>query len=277
VFQHAALLPHLSVAGNLSYAVKRRHPGSQLSIGDVSKWLGIDAHLERRPDTLSGGERQRVAIARALLSNPLLMIMDEPLSSLDSEAKSSVLQYLQTLKDRIDVPTLYVTHSIDEVMRLADRVVWLDHGEVKGLGSVAEILSNLGLREFLGDDAGGVIEARVEGHDAGDHLTELSSPWGTLWVPALDNAAGTVLRLRVRAADVSLSLHREEASSILNVLPAVVDDVSDDSPGQALARLRCPADPSLALLARLTKRSVALLKLSEGSRVFARVKSVSVR
>lgn len=277
VFQEAALLPHLSVLGNLNYAVKRRTPGSPLSVVDVAKWLGIDAHLERRPSTLSGGERQRVAIARALLCNPLLMLMDEPLSSLDAAAKSSVLHYLQALKERVDVPMLYVTHSIDEVMRLADRVVWLDRGRVQGQGSVAELLSNLGLRGLLGDDAGGVIEARVESHDPEDHLTELSSPWGTLWVPVLGNEAGTVLRVRVRAADVSLSLHREEASSILNVLPAVVDEVSDDSPGQALVRLLCPTDSSLALLARLTKRSVALLALKPGIPVFARVKSVSVR
>lgn len=277
VFQEASLFPHLSVRHNLEYAVSRVRGPPRVSVQDAIGWLGLSEHLERRPATLSGGERQRVAVARALASSPVLLLMDEPIAALDVSARAGVLGHLERLRHELEIPVLYVTHTIDELARLADRVVWLERGGVRGIGSPGEVLGRLDLAAQLGDEAGGLIDAVVERHDEVHHLTELSCRWGELAIPRVAASPGDALRLRVRASDVSMSLERERLSSILNVLPGVIVELADDSPGQVLVRAACPADDSLVLLARITTRSVEHLRLRRGSRVYLRIKSVSVR
>jgi molybdate transport system ATP-binding protein len=276
VFQEAALFPHLTVHENLAYAMRRARGSRRVPLEAAIEWLGVSETLGRRPATLSGGERQRVAIARALVSNPLLLLMDEPLAALDLGARSEILKHLVRLRRELDVPILYVTHAIEEVARLADRVVWVEQGRVRSLGTPGEVFARLDGGQSLGDDASGLIVAVVRGHDEYE-LTELDSAWGRLFVARMDAAPGERVQLRIRAADVSIGLEPDPKSSILNVLAADVEETRETSPGQVLVRLTCPVDPSLALLARITRRSAAELAIARGSRVFARVKSVSVR
>ena len=178
VFQEAALLPHLSVQGNLDFASKRAPEPHRISIQRAVEWLSLEPLLRRQPAVLSGGERQRVAIARALVSNPRLLLMDEPLASLDAGARDTILRHLEGLTDALAVPMLYVTHSIDEAVRLGDRVLWLDAGRVQALGSPLEVFSRLDLGGLLGEEAGGVVSAAIASHDGQYDLTVLDTVWG---------------------------------------------------------------------------------------------------
>jgi molybdate transport system ATP-binding protein len=277
VFQEATLLPHLNVEQNLEYARRRVCGPLRVSSESVVRWLGLVEQLDRRPATLSGGERQRVAIARALISSPVLLMMDEPIASLDVGARGVVLDHLERLCRELEIPTLYVTHAIDEVVRLGDRVLWLEEGRVRSIGAPEEVLGRLEVGVQLGDEAGGLIHAVVRCHDPAYHLTELECRWGEIVIPRVTANLGETLRLRVRASDVSIGLQRESHSSILNVLAAVVREVADDRPGQVLVRAACPADDSLTLLARVTRRSAEHLKLAPGSKVYLRIKSINVR
>lgn len=276
VFQDATLFPHLSVEQNLRYA-SARADRPRISLEEATHWAGIQVELSRRPSTLSGGEKQRVAIARALLSSPDLLLMDEPLASLDLFSRASILTHLARLRSELEIPLLYVTHSIEEAVRLGDHLVWLDSGRARAAGGVSELLGQFELAAALGDEAGAAIRARVGHHDETDQLTELASSWGPLFVARLDAAQGEAVQLRIRASDVSITLGRESASSILNVLPARIDAIEDSERGQVLLRLLCPSDPSEVLLARITQRSAGLLGLVPGLPVFACIKSVSVR
>lgn len=279
VFQDPALLPHLTVRENIDYARRRtaKLGTSRIPLDALIDWLKLGALLQRRPAALSGGERQRVAIARALASEPVVSLMDEPLSSLDVSSRSEILPLLEHLHRELDVPVIYVTHSLDEVIRLADRIVWIDKGTIIGHGSVAEILARIDFASDLGDEAGSSIAAIVRRQDDAYHLTELDSAWGVLFTHRLEAQPGQSIHLHVRARDVSIALHAEERSSILNVLPAVVDAFEETSPGEVLLRLRCPGALDEALLARITRKSLEQLAVRVGDQVYARVKSVSMR
>jgi len=278
VFQEALLFPHLSVAQNLAYASDRARPGTdRRALDSVVEGLALSALLPRRPDSLSGGERQRVAIARALLSNPLLLLMDEPLSALDAAARARSLDLLERLRTELSIPMLYVTHSVDEAARLADRVAWLDAGSVIAVDSPDAIFSRLDVGRELGDEAGGLIRARVARHDDDDMLSELESDFGTLYVHRFAAPLGKSVLLRVRARDVSISLEREAKSSILNVLATRVAALEPFGRGEVLVGLACPADPDQMLLARVMKRSAEDLGLRPGLDVYARVKGVTLR
>jgi molybdate transport system ATP-binding protein len=241
------------------------------------EWLGLSLYLARLPGTLSSGERQRVALARALLSNPVLLLMDEPLAALDVGAKSQVLTHLVRLREKLQIPTLYVTHALDEVARLADHVVWLEGGKVLGSGPPADILGRMDTSALLGSEAGGLIDATVTRHDDTHRLTELESAWGPLVILRSSDELGAPIRLRIRASDVSVSLERERHSSILNVLEGVVEQLAYEDDGQVLVRVACPTHTSLGLLARVSRRSVEHLSLATGLKVFLRIKGVSVR
>ena len=276
VFQEAALLPHLSVRGNLEYALKRATT-ARIGLSQAVEWLALHELLERRPAQLSGGERQRVAMARALVRNPELLLMDEPLAALDLEARAAILGHLERLFDELSVPVLYVTHATDEVARLAQRVVWLDAGRVRAVAPPEVLFARLELGASLGDDAAAFVRARVLRHDDAYHLSELETAWGTLFVPRLTAAVGALVRLRLRARDVSIALGPEDKSSILNVFAAQIAELTSVSAAEVLVRLTCPSDPDQAVLARLTRKSVDELGLSPGREVYARVKGVSVR
>ena len=275
VFQEASLFSHLSVRGNLEYGMKRvpealRRGGPEKAI----ELLGIGPLLDRATQGLSGGERQRVAIARALAVGPRLLLMDEPLASLDAARKQEILPYLERLHDDLDIPVLYVSHSVDEVARLADHVVVLAQGRTRAQGGVHETLARLDLAGAFADEAGVVIDAAVALHDEIDHLTRLDFAGGSLQVSRRTEAIGRRVRLRIRASDVSLADQRPERSSILNLLPARVVDLSDASaPGQVLVRLDLGATP---LLARISARSCRLLGIAPGRSVWAQIKSVAI-
>ncbi len=276
VFQEPTLFPHLSVVGNLRYAWRRASSsGRRPTLDEVAHWLGIARLLHRYPRQLSGGERQRVAIARALVSSPRLLLLDEPLAALDAGSKADILPYLQTLHDALAIPVMYVSHSLEEVVRLADRIVLLEGGVVQAVGPLAEILSRLDLPLAKLDQGGALIEAVVEGRDETDHLTYLRFSGGRLTVPGLLPASSDHrLRVYVHARDVSLSLDRPGRTSILNVFQARISGISPESGGMVTVRLHLAGT---VLLARVTRRSCSELALKPGLPVYAQVKSVALK
>lgn len=272
VFQEARLFPHLTVRQNLLYG--RWFRGGGLALDQVVEMLGIGTLLARRPAALSGGERQRVAIGRALLSDPRLLLMDEPLAALDEARKGEILPWLERLRDGAGVPILYVSHSLPEVARLATTVVVLEGGRVLRAGPVAEVLGDPALAGPMGlRDAGSVLAARVVGED-GDGLVRLEAAAGPLWLPAGPGLeAGRMVRVRIAAQDVILSRVRPEGLSALNILRGEVASVRmGDGPG-AMVQVSVGGEP---LLARVTRRSAETLGIVAGVEVFAVVKSVSV-
>ena len=278
VFQDAGLFEHLTVQGNLDFG-RRRVPAAEhrVSLDQAIGLLGIGHLMARRPAQLSGGERQRVAIARALATSPRLLLMDEPLASLDGARKAELLPYFERLAHELGIPVLYVTHALDEVARLADHLLLLDAGRVRAQGPATELLARLDVARTHGDGAGALIEGRVETIDALEHLLHVRFAGGELLCVHGPNAPartlGQPLRLRVLARDVSLALSRARDSSILNVLPATVQALADDGPAQLLVSLELGGAP---LLARVTRKSAAALQLAPGQRVFAQIKGVAV-
>jgi molybdate transport system ATP-binding protein len=273
VFQEDRLLPHLSVKQNLLYG-RRFARGANGTADDVIDLLGLAPLLERRPRDLSGGEKQRVAIGRALLADPRLLLMDEPLASLDAPRKSEILYYVERLRDETRLPILYVSHSIEEVVRLADTVVLLSEGRVLDTGPVAEMAARMELRAYLGRFEGGaVVEATVAEQDLASGLARLEFKGGTLYAPDVDALVGERVRVRVRARDVSLATVRPQSISMLNVIPGTVAAIGE--PAGASVDVRVDAGGT-DLIARLTRRSVAELQLQPGSPVFALVKAVAI-
>ena len=273
VFQEGRLFPHLTVRQNLDYGRWFAGKSRGSDFDRIIAILGIAPLLNRRPATLSGGEKQRVAIGRALLSNPRILLMDEPLAALDEARKAEILPYIEGLRDQMDIPILYVSHSLAEVARLASHIVVLNAGRVVRQGSVAEVLSDpaavptLGLRE-----AGAFLSATLAAQDA-DGLSRLETSAGPIWLPRIDAVPGATLRIRVAAQDVMLSRTRPEGLSALNILPATVAALRlGDGPG-ALVQLRVGDD---LLLARITRRSATALDLQTGTAVFAVLKAVAV-
>jgi len=275
VFQEASLFPHLSVQGNLDYGMKRsgRRPASA-DFSRIVDLLGIGALLERKPDRLSGGERQRVAIARALLTQPRLLLMDEPLAALDLARKEEILPYLEQLDEVLHIPMLYVSHAPDEVARLADHIVVLDAGRALASGTLTETLARLDLRIRLGEAAGAVFAATVAERDAEWHLARVEFDGGELWVRDSGVPVGRQVRVRILARDVSIANSRHDDVSIMNLLPAtVVAHAGEDHPSAVLVQLRIGAT---TLLARLTRRSAQRLDLAPGREVWVQIKAVAL-
>ena len=274
VFQEASLFAHLSVRRNMEYGQKRAaQRAGQRALPEVAELLGIAQLLERSPGQLSGGERQRVAIARALLAAPEILLMDEPLAALDWKRKLEILPYLERLHSELSIPVIYVSHSPDEVARLADHLVLLDQGSVVASGALNQVLSRIDLPSSFADDAGVVIEARVAEHEA-DELTRLEFPGGEIYVSRRSEAVGTRLRCRIHARDVSLTLAPQLQSSILNCVAATVVDLAPtQTPGQMLVRLNVGGEP---LLARITKRSADRLGIRPGLALRAQIKAVAL-
>jgi molybdate transport system ATP-binding protein len=272
VFQDARLFPHMTVAENLGYGARvRRRPLRDFD--RIVGLLGIGALLERRPAKLSGGERQRVAIGRALLSDPQILLMDEPLASLDEARKGEILPHIEALRDQIRLPILYVSHALPEVARLATTIAVIEGGRLAAIGPAAELLSDPGTAPLLGlRDAGAILTARIAAHEA-DGLTRLATPAGPLWLPRVAGAEGQAVRVRIAAQDVILALTRPEGLSALNVLPATVLALREGEGPGVIAQLDLGGQ---RLLARLTRRSAGALRLEPGQSVFAIVKSVAV-
>jgi molybdate transport system ATP-binding protein len=243
-------------------------------LGQAVALLGISHLLARRPDTLSGGERQRVGIARALLTSPRILLMDEPLAALDAKRKAEILPYLEKLHDQLDIPVIYVSHSPEEVARLADHLVLLDQGRVVASGSLVETLGRLDLPGAFLDSAGVVISAMVAEHDDKDHLSRIAFAGGQLWVNRRDVPVGHAVRCRIDSRDVSLALSQATDSSIVNVIAAVITDwVDTDHPARVLVRLDAQGT---ILFARITQRSLKALDLHLGQTVWAQIKAVAL-
>ena len=273
VFQEPQLFPHLDVRDNIRFGMKRS-ASPQLDEQQVVAMLGLENLLQRRPTQLSGGEAQRVAIAAVLLRSPQLILMDEPLASLDQRRKDELLPYLDRLHDEHSVPIIYVSHDIDEVSRLCDHLLLIDSGKIVASGELHEMLSRLDAPMLYGRNAGSVIEALPERYDADYDLTRFRFSGGELLVPGHYDVNTPNLRLRIAASDVSLCVTRPQKTTILNILPAEVDDIQPTGPSTDLVRLAIGDD---FLLAQVTRLSVARLDLKKGDQVFAQVKSVTVR
>jgi molybdate transport system ATP-binding protein len=275
VFQDARLFPHMTVAQNLRYGRFFTPAGERYAdFATVVELLGIGHLLDRRPGLLSGGEKQRVAIGRALVASPRLILMDEPLASLDEARKAEILPYIERLRDEANIPVVYVSHSVAEVARLATDIVALAGGRVTASGPAARVmpLPGLGGGEE-GEEESALIDLEMVAPDDGYGLSLMRSAAGGEWrLPAIDAAAGARLRVRVRARDVMLARERPKDISALNVLAARISAVSEGDGPQALVRLDHGAD---ALVSRVTRRSVAALALEPGAEVFAIVKSVT--
>ena len=278
VFQEDRLFPHLSVRSNLLYG-HRRAPARErtTTLPEIIELLGIGHLLDRRPARLSGGEKQRVAIGRALLAHPRLLLMDEPLASLDAARKEEILPFIERLRDRLQLPIVYVTHDLGEIVRLADTVVLMSEGRVAALGTVDEILGRADLRSLTGrHEAGALLRASVESHDERFGLTHLAFEGGRLRTSRLDLSVGTPVRVNIRARDVSIALSAPADISILNVLPARIVEIADDDGANTDLKLALGNTGQTAIWARVTARSVHDLQLASGRDVFALIKAVAI-
>lgn len=268
VFQDARLFPHLTVRGNLLYGAR-----DDRGLSRVCALLGLGDLLPRRPRALSGGEAQRVAIGRALLSDPDLLIMDEPLAALDGARKAEILPYLERLRDEAGLPILYVSHSVEEVARLATTLVLMEGGQVLRAGPAEDLFADPALAPVFGPrTAGALLPGRVSRHHD-DGLTEIAVSGGTLFLPEVDAAPGTALRVRIEAQDVMLAMTPPDRISALNILPARITDLHQGQGPGVMVQMRAGED---LLLARITRRSADALGLAPGSACYAVLKSVAV-
>jgi molybdate transport system ATP-binding protein len=273
VFQDSRLFPHLSVRANLLYGYHRARGAKIRTLDDVVDLLDIGPLLDRRIHRLSGGERQRIAIGRALLAQPELLLMDEPLSSLDPARKSELLPYIEGLRDELGLPIIYISHAFNEVVRLADYLVIVDGGHVVRDGALLDLAADPALSPFLGRfEAGSVIECTVVQHDNGVALSTLAFAGGQLRVPQVDRAIGDRLRVRILARDVALSLSRPVDLSITNQLPGRLVSISVQEGPYAEAVVDVGG---ASLRALITRESAERLGLRPGLPVWALVKSVA--
>ena len=277
VFQEASLFAHLNVQGNLHFGLQRTPVARRkVALDKVVDLLGIGHLLQRPCATLSGGERQRVAIARALATSPQLLLMDEPLSALDAARKAEVLPYLEALPRELAIPILYVSHAQEEVLRLAQHIVQLAHGQVVRQGDAATLFNQLD-QGFAAGNATAVLQGQLLAHHVQDHLSALGFAGGQLLLPTTPALAsrplGSAVRLTIAARDVSLSLQPLAHTSLLNSLPATITGLREDGPGQVLAAL---AVGQSQLLAHISQRSARQLALAPGQAVFAHIKGVAL-
>jgi molybdate transport system ATP-binding protein len=275
VFQEGRLFPHFSVRSNLLYGSHLVPPPERrIGFDAIVTLLGLADLLERRPAHLSGGEKQRVAIGRALLSNPKLLLLDEPLAGLDGHRKDEILRYIELMRDEVGVPVVYVSHSVEEVLRLADDVVVLADGTVSAFGGVEEVMGRPELHSATGlFEGGSVIDAKVVAQDVDYDLATLAFDGGELTVTNLDALLGEPVRLRVRARDVSIALEAPRAVSIQNVLRATISSLGPPHSGIVTVTMSVG---NVRLRARVTQRAVDQLGLESGKRVYALVKAVSL-
>ncbi|MGD9547338.1 MAG: molybdenum ABC transporter ATP-binding protein [Candidatus Krumholzibacteriia bacterium] len=274
VFQDGLLFPHLDVRSNLLFGRRRRNPpAGDEDVQRTIRLLGLDGMLERSPDTLSGGERQRVALGRALLAGPDLLLLDEPLASVDAAAREDLYPFIAAVARREDIPILHVTHDRREAAALADHLVLMSGGRIAAAGPLDVMAADLDGPWAQGPDPVAVIDGRIGDRDQAYHLNRLEFSGGCLWLPGPALPRGTRRRVLVAARDVSLSLDEPRGTSILNVLPAVVTGVRDRNESQVLVRL---AAGDSSLLAVVTRRSAENLDLESGRRLHAQVKSAAL-
>jgi molybdate transport system ATP-binding protein len=276
VFQEASLFPHMSVGKNLAFAERYSLPHKNKAPKQhLIDLFDIGHTLERMPANLSGGERQRVAIVRALLRQPDLLLMDEPLASLDDARKRDILPYLERLKNELDLPIVYVTHSLNEAARLGDNIVAIDQGKVIAQGNMIDILSDPLFPEDIGREAGSIVEGGISSIDSQWQLANVHLSAGNkLKIPAQNLRAGQVVRLWIQARDISLSLNETPDSSIINSLQSQVVSINDDrNPALLIVRIQCGDH---TLITRITRLSASQLNLKVGNQLYAHVKAAAL-
>ena len=275
VFQEASLFEHLSVRDNIYFGLKRvKQSHGSAGLREAVSLLGIEHLLGRSIQSLSGGERQRVAIARALATQPKLLLLDEPLASLDVARRREVLPWLERLHDALKMPMVYVTHAMEELARLADYVVLLEHGRVGACGPLTEVTRSRELALAIGDEAGIISSAIVVDRDEVHHLAQLLFGGTKLWVRDQGLTIGQTVRIRMLARDVSLTKTVQEDTTIQNHLSGIIESIDTLlHPGQAVVRVRCSQE---ILMAHVTLRSLQRLELRPGSPVWCQVKSVAL-
>ncbi len=277
VFQEARLFPHKTIKDNLLFSNRSKTPKSRpLSIEEVVEVLGLTNLLDRRPGSLSGGEAQRVQLGRAILSHPNILVMDEPLSSLDQTRKQEILPLIERLRDEFQIPILYITHSMEEIIRLADRLLIIEDGSIVADGTVEELTGRLDLRPLTGRyEAGSVINAQVLEHDRHYGLTKLKFAGGILQVPLVEAEKGTRLRIRIRARDVSLSSTLPDKTSELNVFRGKVKEIAQPTHRNA-PHADTLIDIGVPIWVRVTRLSIDRLSLQPGVEIYASIKGTSV-
>jgi molybdate transport system ATP-binding protein len=276
VYQDAQLFPHLTVRQNLLFGRWFAPPAARaVGFDAVVETLGIAHLLGRRPGRLSGGERQRVAIGRALLSSPRLLLMDEPLAALDDERKAEVLTLIERLRDGFNIPIVYVSHSIDEVARLAAPVVVFSGGHVIATGPVDEVF---GPRRVQAEESrferSSVVTGRIVGMNEEFGLTEIAHPGGKIWLIGPAGAPGHDVRLVVKATDVTVATERPRDVSIRSVLSGNVGAIEQEDGPLAAVTIELPAHGRIVAL--VTRMAVDELRLAPGRDVFALIKTVAL-
>ena len=283
VFQQPSLFPHLTAERNLLFARKRAWKSvSPAEYEQIIALMGIEHLLGQRPAALSGGEQQRVAIARALLIKPSLLLMDEPLASLDQMRKREILPYLEKLHRTLDIPILYVSHAVEEIARLADHLLLMEDGKIVREGLASAVLSRTDFPVPMSDDLGVVVDARIAERSSEWRLARVQFHGGDLWLRDSGEAIGEPIRVRILARDISLSLDAHTRTSILNRLPVRVQEITADSdPAMVLMRLEpkmqnASTTTETCLIARITRRSLQQLEITKGSELWAQIKSVAI-
>lgn len=274
VFQDAALFPHLSVRKNLEYGMKRVPQAlRRIPLDYVAELLGLNPLMDRNPQTLSGGEKQRVGIARALATSPRILMMDEPLASLDLPRKAEIIPYLNRLNAELAIPILYVSHDLDEIISLAEHLILLEAGKVRAADAIGQILTRLDLPLAHRHDAAAIICGTAQNRDERFHLNTIAFSGGSLFLPGKPIPAGSPVRLRIHANDVSLALAPATDSSILNRIPACVVNIHNDENGLAMVELDAGGT---RLLSRITAKSACTLAIHPGQTLYAHVKGIAI-
>jgi molybdate transport system ATP-binding protein len=275
VFQDARLFPHLRVMANLRYAQKRAAAAPFITLDRVAELLNLGPLMDRRTHALSGGERQRVAIGRALLSQPSLLLLDEPLASLDASRREEVLPYLETLRDQLAIPMVYVSHDFDEVLRVATHLVLMESGTTIAQGNLGEMSLNPAVRAIIGPDAvGAIVDGTVLGIEASSGLTRVRVGHGELKIHCGGAASGSKIRVQLLARDLIVATHPAEQLSVRNSLAGAVTSISDDIDDWDLVAIDIGGT---VIMARITKAATRDLRLVTGMRVWALVKTASLR
>jgi molybdate transport system ATP-binding protein len=274
VFQESSLFSHLSVRDNLQYGYSRAdNPERCISFDRAVELLSLNELLDRPSTQLSGGEQKRVAIGRALLRGPKLLLLDEPLASLDAGHKRELLPFLERLHSELSIPIVYVTHAADEVARLADYLTLMNQGEILATGPINEILTRFDLPMSHDADSCAVIATTPGNYDEQYGLTTLAFKGGSLLVPGRIASAATNIKVRIVARDISLTLQRQTGTSILNIVAATVLELAEDSPAQTLVKLDAGGT---VLLARITRKSAAAMNIEPGLKLYAQIKSIAL-
>jgi molybdate transport system ATP-binding protein len=277
VFQEPRLFPHLNVQANLQYGWKRTSASARrITLDQVVQVLDIKKLLDRRPSSLSGGEQQRIAIGRALLTSPQLLLMDEPLSSLDLQRKREILPFIQRLDAEFHIPIIYVSHDLNEIVELAKTVVLLKDGRVMEVGPIEDVFSKLNIRHLIPDNhLGALVDTTVAEQDQEFSLTKLVFAGGHLHVPHQHRQIGERLRVQILAKDVSIvSSQPAFQTSVLNLLEATIVEIGEVKAEHPLVDIKL--DIGCPLLATITRKSLATLQLHPGQRVYAQIKAVAL-